>query len=46
MDTPATTTNKAGATPAIAFAGGGPASLVAAIALARRGIATTIFERD
>lgn len=46
MDTSSTTTNKAGATPAIAFAGGGPASLVAAIALARRGVATTIFERD
>jgi 2-polyprenyl-6-methoxyphenol hydroxylase-like FAD-dependent oxidoreductase len=30
----------------IAIIGGGPAGLVAAIALARRGIATTIFERD
>jgi kynurenine 3-monooxygenase len=30
----------------IAFVGGGPASLVAAIALARRGIQTTVFERD
>lgn len=30
----------------IAFVGGGPASLVAAIALARRGIPTTVFERD
>jgi hypothetical protein len=46
MDTSSTTTNKAGATPAIAFAGGGPASLVAAIALARHGLHTTVFERD
>jgi kynurenine 3-monooxygenase len=30
----------------IAFVGGGPASLVAAIALARRGVPTTVFERD
>jgi kynurenine 3-monooxygenase len=30
----------------IAVIGGGPAGLVAAIALARRGIATTVFERD
>ena len=30
----------------IAFIGGGPAALVAAIALARRGIRTTVFERD
>ena len=30
----------------IAFVGGGPAALVAAIALARRGIRSTIFERD
>ena len=30
----------------IAIVGGGPAGLVAAIALARRGIQTTIFERD
>jgi len=30
----------------IAFVGGGPAALVAAIALARRGIRTTVFERD
>lgn len=40
------TTNKTGATPTMAFAGGGPAALVAVIALARRGIATTVFERD
>jgi kynurenine 3-monooxygenase len=30
----------------IAFVGGGPAALVAAIALARRGIRTTVFERN
>jgi 2-polyprenyl-6-methoxyphenol hydroxylase-like FAD-dependent oxidoreductase len=30
----------------IAIVGGGPAGLVAAIALARRGISTTVFERD
>lgn len=30
----------------IAFVGGGPASLVAATALARRGVRTTVFERD
>ena len=29
----------------IALVGGGPASLVMAIALARRGILTTVFER-
>jgi hypothetical protein len=31
---------------AIAIVGGGPAGLVAAIALARRGVRTTVFERD
>jgi cation diffusion facilitator CzcD-associated flavoprotein CzcO len=31
---------------AIALVGGGPASLVAAIALARRGVRTAVFERD
>ena len=30
----------------IAFVGGGPSALLAAIALARRGIQTTVFERD
>jgi kynurenine 3-monooxygenase len=30
----------------IAFVGGGPASLVSAIALARRGVRTTVFERE
>jgi thioredoxin reductase len=33
-------------TPTIALVGGGPAALVAAIALARRGIRTSVFERD
>lgn len=33
-------------TPRIAIVGGGPAGLVAAIALARRGVPTTVFERD
>src|SRR6187551_2150194 len=37
------TENNAGG---IAIVGGGPAGLVAAIALARRGIRTTVFERD
>jgi kynurenine 3-monooxygenase len=32
--------------PKIALIGGGPAALVAAIALARRGIRTSVFERD
>src|SRR5262245_33067886 len=31
---------------AIALVGGGPAALVTAIALARRGVPTTVFERD
>src|SRR5919199_1064035 len=35
-----------GPTPKIAIVGGGPAGLVAAIALARRGIRTTVFERE
>ena len=40
-------TNNNPETPAkIALVGGGPAALVAAIALARRGIRTTFFERD
>ncbi|MEH2411143.1 NAD(P)-binding protein [Nostoc sp.] len=34
------------ATAKIALVGGGPAALTAAIALARRGIRTTFFERD
>lgn len=34
------------ATADIAFVGGGPAALVAAIALARRGVRTTVFVRD
>lgn len=39
-------TPKKPATAEIALVGGGPASLVAAIALARRGVRTTVFERD
>jgi kynurenine 3-monooxygenase len=46
MDSSVTTTNKAEGTANIAFVGGGPAALVAAIALARRGVRTTVFERD
>ena len=40
--------NPAGKTdgPHIALVGGGPSALVLAIALARRGIRTTVFERD
>src|ERR1700752_3730033 len=30
----------------VAFVGGGPSAFVAAIALARRGIATSVFERE
>jgi 2-polyprenyl-6-methoxyphenol hydroxylase-like FAD-dependent oxidoreductase len=43
MDSSGITTNT---TADIAFVGGGPAALVAAIALARRGVRTTVFERD
>lgn len=46
MATSITTENKAGEATVIALAGGGPASLVAAIALARRRMRTTVFERD
>ncbi|MFN7966202.1 MAG: NAD(P)/FAD-dependent oxidoreductase [Acidobacteriota bacterium] len=35
-----------GQTPSIGIVGGGPASLTLAIALARRGMNTTVFERD
>jgi len=45
MDSSIPTTSKTEGTAAIAFVGGGPAALVAAIALARRGIRTTVFER-
>ncbi len=39
------TTDRQGAAD-IATVGAGPSSLVLAVALARRGIATTLFERD
>ena len=32
--------------PTVALVGGGPSAFVAAIALARRGIATSVFERE
>ena len=35
-----------GETANIAIVGGGPSGLVLAIALARRGVPTTVFERD
>lgn len=38
--------NKVNGTADIAIVGGGPAALVVAIGLARRGIPTTLFERD
>ena len=43
MDSSVTTTKKQAD---IAMVGGGPAALVAAIALARRGLRTTVFERE
>lgn len=46
MDSAVFPANKVDATADIAFVGGGPAALVAAIALARRGVRTTVFERD
>jgi kynurenine 3-monooxygenase len=46
MDSSVTTSNRSEETADIAFVGGGPAALVAAIALARRGVRTTVFERD
>jgi kynurenine 3-monooxygenase len=46
MDTSISTTNTAAGAAGIACVGGGPAALVLAIALARRGSGTTVFERD
>jgi kynurenine 3-monooxygenase len=46
MDSSLTATNSTAHTGEIAVVGGGPAGLVLAIALARRGIRTTVFERD
>jgi kynurenine 3-monooxygenase len=46
MDSSAIPTHKTDAPSEIAFVGGGPAALSAAIALARRGVRTSVFERD
>lgn len=46
METSSATSDTVESAANIALVGGGPASLVAAIALARRGIRTTVFERD
>ncbi|MFN8456832.1 MAG: NAD(P)/FAD-dependent oxidoreductase [Anaerolineae bacterium] len=46
MDSTLINPNKVEGTADIAIVGGGPTGLVLAIALARRGIPTTVFERD
>src|SRR3712207_273080 len=46
MDSSVTTSNRSEGAADVALVGGGPAALVAAIALARRGVRTTVFERD
>jgi len=46
MDSSGVTTNRKQATADVAFVGSGPAAVVAAIAPARRGVRTTVFERD
>ena len=46
MDSSAFPSKKTETTAKIALIGGGPGALVAAIAFARRGIRTTVFERD
>ena len=46
MDPSVIPTSKTEGTANIAIVGAGPAALVLSIALARRGIRTTVFERD
>src|SRR5215210_8388972 len=46
MESSVPTTNEKEGPARIAIVGSGPASLVLAIALARRGVRTTVFERD
>jgi kynurenine 3-monooxygenase len=46
MESPVLTSNTTDGIADVAIVGGGPAALVLATALARRGIRTTVFERD
>lgn len=46
MASPVIAAHKDAGTAEIALVGGGPAALVAAIALACRGVRTSVFERD
>ena len=46
MASPVIAAHKGAGAAEIALVGGGPAALVAAIALARRGVRTSVFERD